>query len=123
MLLTEGPLTLSTASTSSALPLTLPQLAEIFIMWFVPNFFFGWKLGRGGEGLQTFNKINGQYVPAWVAFSGSVIWILIVNFLLYPAISTIVENFFATINPSNYPLVAFVMLIIAFGVYKKQHWA
>jgi len=107
----------------AALPLNLPALAEILIMWFVPNFFFGWKLGRGGGGLQTYNKINGQYVSAYVAFGGSVVWILVVNYWLYPAMSTFVEKFFAAIAPSSYPLAAFVMLVVAFGVYKKEHWA
>jgi len=53
--------------------------------------------------LQTFNKINGQYVPAYVAFGGSVVWVLSVNYWLYPAVSTIVENFLATINPRTTP--------------------
>lgn len=92
-------------------------------MWFLPNFFFGWKLGRGGEGLQAFNKMNGQYVPAYVAFGGSITWVLIVNYWLYPTVSNIVEGFFAAINPSNHPLVAFVILIIAFAVFKREHWA
>lgn len=112
----------ATPLTAPASPLTLPALAEILIMWFVPNFFFGWKVGRGGEGLQTFNKINGQYVHAFVAFGCSVVWVLVVNFWLYPVISTAIERFFAAIDPSNYPLITLVMLIIAYAVYKKQHW-
>jgi hypothetical protein len=90
-------------------------------MWFVPNFFFGWKVGRGGEGLQTFNKINGQYVHALVAFGFSVVWVLVVNFWLYPLVSIVVENFFAAIDRSQYPLATLIMLGIAYGVYKKQH--
>jgi hypothetical protein len=101
----------------------LPALAEMLIMWFVPNFFFGWKIGRGGEGLQAFNKINGQYVSVYVAFGGSVTWILIVNYWLFPGMSNIVEGVFATISPSDFPLVALVMLIIAFAVFKRGHWA
>ncbi|MGA8856258.1 MAG: hypothetical protein WB643_03720 [Candidatus Bathyarchaeia archaeon] len=91
-------------------------------MWFVPNLFFGWKVGRGGRGLETFNKINGQYVHAYVAFGGSVIWVLIVNFWLYPVISAAVESFFAAIDPSQYSLASLLMLAIAYAVYKKQHW-
>lgn len=109
--------------TAAGSPLTLPLLAEVLIMWFVPNFFFGWKLGYGGWGLQTFNKINGQYTSVYIAFGGSVAWVLIVNYWLYPTVSNMIEGFFRAINPSIHPLAAFVMFIIAFVAFKRQRWA
>jgi hypothetical protein len=57
--------------------LTLANFAELLIMWFVPNLFFGWKVGGGGK-LETFEKLSGQYVSpileveihSWAQLSG-----------------------------------------------------
>ena len=108
--------------TAAASPLTLPVLTELLIMWLVPNFFFGWKVGGGG-GLQTFTKINGQYVHAFIAFAGSVLWILTVNFWMYPLVAIAVENFYANIDPKNYPLIILIQAVVAYAVFRKEHWA
>jgi len=103
-------------------PLTLPFFVELLIMWLLPNILFGWKVGGGGK-LQTFCKLNGKYVDPVIAYGGSILWILLVNYGIYPVISATVESFFTSIDPKNYAILFIIILAIGYGVFKKQRWS
>lgn len=100
----------------------LALLTELLIMWLVPNFFLGWKRGGGG-GLQTYEKWTGQYVPTWFAFVFSFVWVLIVNFALYPIVGLAVENFYLRLDIIEQALVILIIFVLGYVVFKKQRWS
>ncbi len=101
---------------------TLTNFVEVLIMWFVPNLFFGWKVGGGGK-LTTFEKLSGQYVSSIWAFIGTVMWLAIVNWWLYPTVSVLMESFFSSLDPNYNAAVMLVMGTIAYWVFKRERLA
>jgi glycerol-3-phosphate acyltransferase PlsY len=98
---------------------TLANFAELLIMWFVPNLFFGWKVG-GGAKLETYEKVSGQYLSPILAFLGTIIWLAFVNWEIYQMISSVVEAFFANLDSNYNAIVLLAMELIGYWVFKRQ---
>ena len=74
----------------------------------------------GGEKPQTYLKGSGRYVSPVIAYGGSLAWFAIVNWVLYPIMSNMVENFFASLDPRYNAPALLVMGLIGYSVFKQR---